>query len=302
MSDPLERARSLLASATPRKVAPRGRDQEIALLDWGGDGPLALLHHANGFSKGTLGLLAERLRGEFHVIGMDARGHGDSPPATGADPYAWDEFALDLLGVAELLAEEQGGQVALGLGHSFGGTSMLGAASRHPGLFERLVLVDPVVPPRTEVATPERLAHVRDMVEGARRRPTRFGDREEARARWATRSLFAAWLPEALALYTLDGLRAHADGGVELKCHPEVEAAVFAQGGQLDVGAITAGLSTPTLWLWASRGDFPLEIYQTLAGDMVDGRVQTLAAGHLAPMEEPRLVADATLRFCAETD
>ena len=51
---------------------------EIAGLDWGGDGPIALLNHANGFCAATWGLVAGKLCERFRVVGIDARGHGDS--------------------------------------------------------------------------------------------------------------------------------------------------------------------------------------------------------------------------------
>jgi len=44
-----------------RRLPLPGRGVEIALLDWGGDGPLVLMHHANGFCAGTFGLVAEAL-------------------------------------------------------------------------------------------------------------------------------------------------------------------------------------------------------------------------------------------------
>ena len=91
------------------------RGVEIALLDWGGDGPLVLMHHANGFCAGTLGLVAEALVPAFRVIGMDARGHGDSSKPEGPEAYGWDHFALDYLAVAErLAAEHAGGRVGVG--------------------------------------------------------------------------------------------------------------------------------------------------------------------------------------------
>jgi len=39
----------MLSRVRRRKLALRDSAIEIALLDWGGEGPLALLHHANGF-------------------------------------------------------------------------------------------------------------------------------------------------------------------------------------------------------------------------------------------------------------
>ena len=99
---------------------------EIALLDWGGEGPPALLHHANGFCAALWGPVARHLRSRFRLIAMDARGHGDSPRPEGPGAFSWDLLAADLLGVGELLLAELGApRFALGLGHSFGGTLTL---------------------------------------------------------------------------------------------------------------------------------------------------------------------------------
>lgn len=271
----------------------------IALLDWGGDGPIALLHHANGFCAGTLGLVAERLLPHFRVIGMDARGHGDSARPEGPEAYAWARFAEDLLGVAATLVSENGcDRIGLGLGHSFGGTALLGAAARRPDLFDRIVLVDPVVPPPPEriAADSERVARLTRMVEGARRRRSVWPDRAAAREQFATRSLFANWVPAALDLYVEHGLRDRSDGQVELKCPGEIEATVFSTSGGLDLFDLARRATTPALFLWAERGDFPRFIYESLVGEMADARIVDVAAGHLVPMENPELVVDEVLR------
>ena len=291
----MERARELLALGTPQRLPLPERGLETALLDWGGDGPLALLHHANGFCKGTLGLLVPELRKHYRVFAMDARGHGDSSRPEGPEAYRWDEFALDVVAVAERLAAEHGAEVALGLCHSFGGTSLLGAASRRPELFGRLVLVDPVTPPGPQDMPPERLEHTAGLAEGALRRRSEWPSRGEARTWWAERPLFADWQPEAIDLYALDGLRERADGSVELKCSGTVESAVFENGASLDVAGLVAGMTTPTRWLWAARGNFPVELYRSLAATMEAARVETLDAGHLVPMERPELVLEAAL-------
>jgi pimeloyl-ACP methyl ester carboxylesterase len=275
---------------------------EIALLDWGGDGPLALLHHANGFCAGVWGLVAASLRRRYRVIAMDARGHGDSSRPIGAQAYHWDRFAEDLVAVAERLLEESGrGSVALGLGHSFGGTSLLGAAARRPNLFERLVLVDPVTPPPVAGADPDRPRRVSRLADGARRRQQRFRSREEARERWAGRSSFARFDPRALDLYATHGLREHPEGGFELKCAGEVEAAVF-DAGHVDVFAQAPGVDAPTLFLWAREGDFPRSLYETLAASMPLAIVEDVDAGHLVPMERPDLVIAAVDRFAPSPD
>ena len=296
---PAAEARALLARAARRSVPLPGG--EIALLDFGGDGPPLLLHHANGFCKGVLALLAEALRPRFRPFAMDARGHGDSARPEAPGSYAWARFAEDFAGVAEWVAAEcRVARLPLAAGHSFGGTSLLGAAKRRPDLFERIVLVDPVVPPRLEDLPPEGSQRVGSLVERASKRRHEWSSRAEARAFFAERELFARFHPTALDLYVLDGLRERADGSVELKCPGAVEAAIFAGGGEVDVAALARGVATPALWLWAALGSFSRERYRALAASMARARVETLVAGHLAPMERPELVAEAIVRFAAE--
>ena len=277
---------------------------EIALLDWGGDGPLVFMHHANGFCAGTLGLVAEALVPRFRVIGMDARGHGDSSKPEEPDAYAWPNFAADYLAVAERLADEcGGGRVAVGLGHSFGGTSALGAAARRSELFERLVLVDPVMPVPELTAQyrddPERAARVGRLIDGARKRRSLWPNAADARAHFASRSLFANWLPAALDLYIEHGLRERPDGQLELRCPGEVEATVFSSSGSVDVFELARRVTTPTTLLWAARGDFPRAVYERAAALMASARIVDVDAGHLIPMERPDLVVAAVLEATA---
>lgn len=273
---------------------------EIALLDWGGEGPLALLHHANGFCAGLWDLVARPLRSHFRVIGMDARGHGDSSKPEGAEHYAWSRFVDDAGAVARALAAEHGGgRVGLGLGHSFGGTSLMAAAALDGTLFERLVAVDPVLlpPPAQTEIDPERLERSHRLVEGAAKRRHLFPSRAEARAHYADRSLFQRWDPRALDLYVAEALGDRPDGQVELKCPGAVEGAVFAGGRDFDVWSVAPRLSVPTLLLWASAGDFPRAVYERFVASIPDARIRDVEAGHLVPMEQPALVVEQTLAF-----
>jgi pimeloyl-ACP methyl ester carboxylesterase len=282
-----------------RRLAFPERGVEIALLDWGGSGPLALFHHANGFCAATLDLVARPLTKHFRVIGMDARGHGDSSKPSAAGAYQWREFGADLAAVARALAAEVGGRIALGLGHSFGGTSMLLAAADEPALFQRLVLVDPVLhaPRAIESWDPERLARAGSLVERASRRRTIFPDRAAARENWRDKELFADWDPRAFDLYLAEGMADRPDGQVELKCAPEVEAAVYAAGPTTDVWERVEKIPVPVLLLWAQHGDFPRAVFADYAARMADARIQDVDAGHLVPMEQPQLVIDAALSF-----
>lgn len=284
--------------AKQRHLRLDDRGVEIALLDWGGDGPLVLMHHANGFCAGTLGLVAEALVPAFRVIGMDARGHGESSKPEGPGAYEWDHFALDYLAVAEQLAEELGtGRVGVGVGHSFGGTSALGAAARRPALFERLVLVDPVIPPPAELLAtldPGRVGRLARLVEGARKRRTLWASRDEARAHFTRKSLFRNWLPEAIDLYVDHGLRLRADGQVELKCPGAVEAAIYGASSRPDVADLARRASkVPATVLWAENGDFTRPVYERVFGPLPSVEIVDVPCGHLVPMERPDLVVTA---------
>jgi pimeloyl-ACP methyl ester carboxylesterase len=277
---------------------------EIALLDWGGEGPLALLHHANGFCAAMFDPVARELRRRYRVVGMDARGHGDSSKPEGDAAYAWHQFGEDALAVARALAASRGEpRVALALGHSFGGTSFLLAASLDPAIFDRLVLVDPVLPPpggKPMAIDPARAQRVGSMVDRARKRREVFDSREDARESWRDKEMFSRWTPRAFDLYLAEGLADRPDGRVELKCPAAVEAAIFAAGPDFDPWEVASRVTTPARLLWAQQGDFPRRVYEEVAGRMADASIRDVATGHLVPMERPDLVVEAVFDFAGE--
>jgi pimeloyl-ACP methyl ester carboxylesterase len=293
----------MLSQVRRRKLALPNSAIEIALLDWGGEGPLALLHHANGFCAGAWGLVAELLSDRYRVIAMDARGHGDSSKPEGADCYRWELFGHDLLAVAEILAAEHpDGRIALGLGHSFGGIAILMASAERPDLFDYNVLVDPVViPPEWQRAVAAAGVSGNVLAEGARNRRHVWPTREAARTKWLEKKLFAEWDPRALDLYLAEGLADRPDGQVELKCSGETEAAIFEATGGFDLGSTADRVKTPTLIEWAARGMFPRATFEQLAARIANAQVCDIDTDHLAPMQHPDRVVTPILEFTART-
>jgi pimeloyl-ACP methyl ester carboxylesterase len=292
----------MLSAVRRRRIPLPDRGVELAVLDWGGDGPLVLLHHATGFCAALWEPVALGLRERFHVVALDARGHGDSSKPEGGDAYRWTHFGRDLAALAQALVHEAG-PVAVGIGHSFGGTAMLLAAVERPRLFERILLVDPVIfPSGAFQKDPQRRIRASGLAEGARRRRDVFPSREAARARWRERSTFASWDPRVLELYLAEGLAERPGGGVELKCPGEVEAAIFERGSSVDPMAEARHLRVPALVLWARQGDFPRVHFEELVRRMPDGRLLDAPTGHLVPMEDPELVVREALAFSARPD
>lgn len=273
---------------------------EIAVLDFGGRGPAILLNHANGFCAALWEPVALDLREQFRVFAMDARGHGDSTKPSGAEHYAWAALGRDVGAVARRIANEHG-RLALGMGHSFGGTCLALASREDSALFERILLVDPPYPP-PRAQREAGFGRGNAMAEGARRRKRRFPDRQAARERWSGRSMFASWTPRAVELYVAFGLKESADGGVALKCPAEVEATLFEGGVDCDLADRPNELETRLRFLWAKGGNASREHFESLAAELPNADVEAVDAGHLVLMERPELVTEAALRFTSASE
>lgn len=287
----------MLDGPVQHRFALPGRGIEISALDWGGEGPLALLHHANGFCGAVWGVVAEELRDVYRVVALDARGHGDSSKPEGATTYDWHEFLHDLVALLELLPAELGYQeVALGAGNSFGGTMMACAAALHPERIRSVAMLDPVVRVRPELLARHgvelRMAEgSRRIVDRTRQRREVWPSRDHARESYRSKQTFEHWHPRALEHYLRFGMREREDGQVELKCPAQIEAQIFEMSGSLDPFEFAPRVRAPTVIAAGRRGHFPPRVFELLAGAMPNARVEFLEGGHLLPMEIPQKVA-----------
>ena len=276
------------------------RGLALNIVDFGGDGPPALLAHANGFCADVLGPLAEGLCARFHVFAYDARGHGDSDKPAPPGPYAWVEFALDLSAVAErVLGETGAARFALGVGHSFGGTCLMNATAREPERFERIVLLDPViVPPPADFPNADPFPRGPNVAADiARKRTHVFASRAALRARWREKGTFADWDPRALEAYLAHGFHDRADGQIELACPGEIEAAVYEAGRGFDAWKDAAALTRPALYLHAGRGSFPGALVDRLVALAPTIERETLDDPHLMAMTDPDRIAQRVLEW-----
>ncbi|MBI3249727.1 MAG: alpha/beta hydrolase [Deltaproteobacteria bacterium] len=282
-----------------RTHALPGRNVQLALLDWGGNDPLAFFTHATGFCASTLSPIAEQLHSHYHVIGHDHRGHGHSTKLLPPYAYQWEELVLDIVAAAKaLVREHRVSQVSLGVGHSVGANCLLAAAARSPGLFGKLALVDPVVMPPVGERTGFYAGEgVHPLAEMARRRRAVFASREEAQQQWATRGTFSDWDARALASYLEDGFRDRSDGQVELQCAPEVEAALHEAGLNFHIFSEVAQLRTPTTLFHAAHSPFRWDLIERLAARSDYVTAVSIEGDHLVPMTDPDMVAAQLLKL-----
>src|SRR5215471_11734595 len=110
----------------------------IHYLDWGAEGkqPLILLHGIGRIAH-TFDHLATHFSGNYHVIAVDMRGHGDS----GWDPngqYLVEDYVKDIVGLSEQLRLKN----VVIWGNSTGGRVAQVFAGMHPELVSAVISED----------------------------------------------------------------------------------------------------------------------------------------------------------------
>jgi pimeloyl-ACP methyl ester carboxylesterase len=258
--------------------------------------PPLLISHATGFCGHAYGPVAAALDDRFRCLAMDHRGHGATPSPPGwelGEGVDWRRFGDDTLAVAKAI--DAAGQI-VGFGHSMGGASLLMAAHLEPSLFSRLVLFEPIARPPEE---PPIDAGDWPIVIGARRRKRRFPSFQAAYENFSRKRPLSMMTPESLRGYVEHALRPVADGGVELCCPPELEAAIFTLGPHNGVWDLLPDVGVPVLVVsGAFEPDQPSASAAQIAERLPRGELVVLAdQGHLGPFTHPREVAQVISAF-----
>ena len=109
--------------------------------------------------------------------------------------------------------------------------------------------------------------------------------------------------PVALRAYVDYGLRDRPDGQVELKCHPEDEAATYAMGVANGVYGRLRDVQCPTLVVCGEQTDaIPPPLGETIVERLPAGRLEVMpGVGHFGPMQDPDATVESMLRFAAAT-
>ena len=263
------------------------------------DKPLLHFLHGNGFCCRTyepfLALLAEH----FDLWLCDLQGHGDTDH--GGDFLGWNRNA-QLAHEAFEAGRKQFGDVPLyACGHSFGGVLTALTLAAHPHLFQRAVLLDPVLFPMKLIALRTSLSLIgrrrNSMSEKARGRRHHWPDRETAYGSLHNRGMFRGWEEAAFRGHIDHALRQHEDRSVELKCRPSREAEVF-ESWPVRLWHGLRRIRTPALVMHGDKTyPFVIESARRLAAINANIASQMLPGGHCFMLEDSRQAATSVKRF-----
>lgn len=194
--------------------------------------PVLHFLHGNSFCGRVYEPMLKLLSEDFDLWLSDVQGHGDSD--AGERFLGWNRSADLAVAAFQKHRPLFGDAPALAAGHSFGGVLTCLAVSANPDLFERAVVLDPVIfPPAMAwsitMAESMGLAAQTPLARAARRRRHHWPDRAAAVNGLRGRGTYKGWREDALQAFADHALRPAAGGdGVELKCAPSREAEIFA--------------------------------------------------------------------------
>src|SRR5882724_635099 len=274
-----------LAPPRSRRFRTKG-GPDINVLDWGGQGPPAVLLHGGSLTARTWDYVAIALRADFRLVALDMRGHGASD---WANDYSIESYATDLMAVVDGLGIERTRLV----GMSFGGVVACEFALRHPNRTESLAMVD--VTSRPVFAATARMRSFMTDFRGA----ATVDEVVEMALAVSPKSD-----PERLH-YRMRALLKHGDDGrLVWKCdrryrRPSDYAALLKHLAGFEVRV--PDMAAPFL---LARGGESLVVAEDVADDFTarfpDGRWLNIAgAGHNVQEDNPRELADALRAFWA---
>ena len=273
----------------PRNFVVEANGIRLSCQDWGGEGPPIVILHATGFLGRVYRPIALELRSTGHVYSYDQRGHGESSRPADGD-YSWASTAADL----KAFIVEMKLKGVRGLGHSAGATAIGSLAGAEPALVTRAVLVEPVV-----FEEEARDSVQNSLYERTLKRKRWFESADAMFRNLEHKPPFKTWRRDMLRDYCEYGTRPAPQGGVELKCPPEIEADFYSRAREFPGLTRILESRSPLLLMFGEKSDSTgIKIADKIAAQMVNGRVVTIPdGGHFLPMEQPEMIARTAAEF-----
>ncbi|PIA19724.1 alpha/beta-hydrolase [Coemansia reversa NRRL 1564] len=268
-----------------------------------------LFVHATGFHKELWEPVLQRLFAHNNnrwfidnAIALDAYNHGDSAISnrktiSEETESPWFLNSRDILGVISQLGKPRN---IIGIGHSWGATSLLLAEIMSPLTFAALVATDPVLylkPNKNKM-----------LYEKTLKRPCEWSDISAARQYFEPHPFFGIWDKRILDLYIKHGLETIPINNFNpdftkliLKCRPLNEAAVFAGAHQASPHATNNlwKIQCPVAFLTGELSEIsPPSYIAKIIKDIPDCQHVVMSdVGHLLNFQDPDGAANHYIGF-----
>ncbi len=271
------------SSTAPQQTNVQSGDAQINVLSWGDPAsPPVLLLHGLSSNAWMWERFAQDAAGTYHLVAMDARGHGDSSaPPDGYDPRT---MLADVLAVLYAFGLEK---VAV-IGHSMGGRIAAQLAAEHPERVGRLVVVDIGVDVEQEGRD-----RIRGALSGA---PEKFPTRDDARKHIAR--MRPRYPADEVERRVEHALRLLPDGYYGWKYDQRAVLRIFDLSKEVPMGPLAGKVRCPTLLLRGELSDLISAAGAARTAELMGAELATVTGGgHSLISEQPEQFAAIVLNF-----
>jgi pimeloyl-ACP methyl ester carboxylesterase len=266
----------------------------------GGSGRQVHFCHGLSLSAGTyLPFLESLSRHDLKIFAPDLRGHGYSTKENTLAVKNWDIFVKDLEQFVLSITHPP----VIGIGHSIGGYFTYAAAALYPGLFSKIILLDPIIlPPKIvwlcALARLTGLDRYHPLPRMTRKKKCEFPSKEGALEHYSGKGMFKSWRPEFVQAFVDTAIEQESATTWELCCRPEFEAQIY-ESVPFETWRFVRLIHIPVLVAGGEKSTlFYKQSGLRLAKKIRDCRFMILEnLSHFLMMEDPDKVMDAILPF-----
>ena len=266
---------------------------QLNYVDWGrpsgvADHPTVFLLHGDMRTSRSWDAVARYLCGQFHVIALDSRGHGDSDwPESG---YTFGQRIDDLEAFADAFQMRD----AVAVAHSTGGVVAAKLAERRPDIFSRLILLEPMI-----VVT----RGFQLMVSERAKRPRRtWGSRDEMYEYLKQHPMTGKWRDDVIRDVVAHESYELPDGRLDMKWATASMDWKEREGDYHDLRPTLRTQGKPILFAVSDSRAQSFHDVAKIAEQTTGFEMLTIPnSGHNMYMDQPKLVAEAVRQFTARS-
>lgn len=269
---------------------------QIPHVDFGGEGEIIHLAHANGFHPMMYSDLAQEFTNSYSVNSILFRPFWEDSDYRKLK--SWNMLADDLISYFD----QQGMEEVIGIGHSMGAIASVLAQSKRPKLFSKLVLMEPVVLqlPKYYLTQILPLSWRQKLVPPAKismKRQEHWESKQAAYDQLRPKRVFQNIPDSTFKSYIEYGTKENAEGGVSLSYSKAWESQVYCTG--TNPWKALKSVEIPMLIIRGVKSNVLVDTtWELLKSKLPHCTFKELEnGGHLVPFEQKNEISKVILDF-----